>query len=121
MFRIGLTGPADSRWYGAWWLGFLLGVALMVPAAVVVLGFPRRLPRTYVQHIGIAFTCTDDVPISCKAPVTCKPYKLTFVGGYFIQSVQGSHVATGVQFNQNAHHSRTVDISDVPFQVPRKK
>ncbi len=33
-FRLGLTGPADSRWYGAWWLGWL-GAAVVLLFCII--------------------------------------------------------------------------------------
>ncbi|XP_060081019.1 solute carrier organic anion transporter family member 2A1-like [Ylistrum balloti] len=42
--------PEDSRWIGAWWLGFLLFGSLSLLAAIPLATFPRRLPSAPVLN-----------------------------------------------------------------------
>ena len=36
--------PKDVRWIGAWWLGYVIGVSVLILSAIGLLGFPRELP-----------------------------------------------------------------------------
>lgn len=36
--------PRDSRWIGAWWLGYVMVGSLLVLTSVALSGFPRQLP-----------------------------------------------------------------------------
>lgn len=43
---LGITGPTDPRWYGAWWIGFLLaGLASFVTSLPLCM-FPKKLNDT---------------------------------------------------------------------------
>lgn len=42
---LGITGPSDPRWYGAWWIGFLVVGVLSIISAVPLFGFPKELPE----------------------------------------------------------------------------
>ncbi|XP_060699053.1 solute carrier organic anion transporter family member 1C1-like [Hemiscyllium ocellatum] len=37
--------PKDSRWVGAWWLGFLIAGMLSILAAIPICFFPKSMPR----------------------------------------------------------------------------
>ena len=41
----------DIRWLGAWWLGYLVFGAFAIFYAVVILGFPERLPGARAMRI----------------------------------------------------------------------
>ncbi|XP_065566171.1 solute carrier organic anion transporter family member 74D-like isoform X2 [Artemia franciscana] len=48
-------GTTDPRWIGAWWLGFVAVGLLLIPAAMMISCFPRRLPRkqTRISSSGV--------------------------------------------------------------------
>uniref|UniRef100_A0A914X3C3 Major facilitator superfamily (MFS) profile domain-containing protein n=1 Tax=Plectus sambesii TaxID=2011161 RepID=A0A914X3C3_9BILA len=45
--------PDDPQWYGAWWLGFLLGGLMALVSGVLMLGFARRLPDAPEQKVEV--------------------------------------------------------------------
>uniref|UniRef100_A0A158R5P2 Solute carrier organic anion transporter family member n=1 Tax=Syphacia muris TaxID=451379 RepID=A0A158R5P2_9BILA len=42
---LGISGSTDPRWYGAWWIGFLVVGILSILSAFPLYGFPRELPE----------------------------------------------------------------------------
>lgn len=40
----------DSRWLGAWWLGYILFAMIMFMFSITVMMFPRELPRAAVRR-----------------------------------------------------------------------
>ena len=38
--------PSDSKWVGAWWVGFLIGAGLLLIPIIPMLGLPRLFPNT---------------------------------------------------------------------------
>ncbi|VDD89638.1 unnamed protein product [Enterobius vermicularis] len=42
---LGISGPSDPRWYGAWWIGFVVVGILSIISAIPLYGFPKELPE----------------------------------------------------------------------------
>lgn len=41
--RLGF-GPRDTRWVGAWWIGFVVTAVAFVVIAIPIFGYPKYMP-----------------------------------------------------------------------------
>ena len=53
-FRIHLT-PDDTRWVGAWWVGFIVASVLFVIAAIPISMYGQELPCKYFLISSLNF------------------------------------------------------------------
>ena len=43
VFRLGF-GPRDTRWVGAWWMGFVITAVAFAVLAIPLFGYPKYMP-----------------------------------------------------------------------------
>ena len=47
-FRLGF-GPRDTRWVGAWWMGFGFTAVAFVFVSIPLFGYPKYMPGKYLR------------------------------------------------------------------------
>ncbi|NXU57138.1 SO1C1 protein, partial [Turnix velox] len=80
--------PQDSRWVGAWWLGFLIAAVTNFLAAIPFCFLPKRLKKPETNSAKTAFSLFGNMDTTRKliSPAKSRPRKWTAAlkGKYFI-------------------------------------